>query len=89
MRVGGVREYRSDFRIIAATNRDMTREVAEGNFREDLYYRFNIVTLQLAPLRERGHDITDLAEHFLKIYARSYNREVPMLAEEDRLQLMA
>jgi transcriptional regulator with PAS, ATPase and Fis domain len=89
MRVGGVREYRSDFRVIAATNREMTQEVAEGNFREDLFYRINIVTLQLPPLRKRGHDITDLAEHFLRIYARSYNREVPMLTEEDRNQLMS
>ncbi|MBT7713738.1 MAG: sigma 54-interacting transcriptional regulator [Deltaproteobacteria bacterium] len=89
MRVGGVREYSSDFRIITATNREMTREVAEGNFREDLYYRINIVTLQLVPLRKRGHDITDLAEHFLKWYARSYNREVPRFSEKDRLQLLS
>ncbi|MBU2647373.1 sigma 54-interacting transcriptional regulator [bacterium] len=89
MRVGGVREYHSDFRIIAATNREMSREVAEGNFREDLYYRINIVTLELLSLRKRGDDIIDLAEHFLRWYSRSYNREVPPLSQSDRLQLLS
>lgn len=89
MRVGGVREYGSDFRIIAATNRQMLQEVAEGNFREDLYYRINIVTLEVAPLRERGHDVIKLAKHFLKWYARAYNRETPDLSETNREQLMA
>ncbi|MFH2133040.1 MAG: sigma-54 dependent transcriptional regulator [bacterium] len=89
MRVGGVREYHSDFRIIAATNREMSREVAEGNFREDLYYRINIVTLELLSLRKRGDDIIDLAEHFLRWYSRAYNREVPPLSQSNQLQLLS
>ncbi len=64
-RVGGTREVRADVRILAATNRPLEEEIKAGHFREDLYYRLNVVTIDLLPLRERRQDIPELIEHFL------------------------
>ena len=72
-RVGDTRAESVDIRIVAATNRDLEAEVKLGNFREDLYYRLNVINLHLPPLRERGEDIILLARFFLQRFAKEYN----------------
>ena len=67
-RVGGTQELRVNVRLIAATNRDIVQAIAAGHFREDLFHRLNVVQFRLPPLRERGDDISLLAEHFLKMF---------------------
>ncbi|HFD4275724.1 TPA: sigma-54-dependent transcriptional regulator [Vibrio parahaemolyticus] len=68
--LGGTKEMKVDVRIICATNRDPLKEVEEGRFREDLYYRVHVVPIDMPPLRERGSDIVTLAKHFLTTYAK-------------------
>lgn len=63
-RIGGVKTINADVRIIAATNQDLEKAVSEKQFREDLFYRINVIPVNLPPLRERGSDITILARHF-------------------------
>jgi NtrC-family two-component system response regulator AlgB len=73
-RVGDPVERRADVRILAATNRDLEQSVREGRFREDLYYRLNVLTLELPPLRDRREDIRQLAERFLTFFGRQYHK---------------
>ncbi len=74
MRVGGNKEIASDFRVICATNRDLKGMVNNGTFREDLFYRLNVVNIQVPPLRERTEDIPLLIDFFIKKYCTSMNR---------------
>ncbi len=74
-RVGGTKTFKVDVRIIAATNRDIKKEVAEKRFRDDLYYRLNVVTVTLPPLRERQGDIYSLAGHFLQKYNNELHKK--------------
>ncbi len=75
-RVGGNETISVDVRVIAATNRDLQKLVAEGKFREDLYYRLNVIALEMPPLRERPSDIPLLAGHFLRKYAAENGKEI-------------
>jgi two-component system, NtrC family, response regulator PilR len=80
--VGGTDEIAIDVRVIAATNRDLDKSVAEGTFREDLYYRLNVIPVQVPPLRERREDIPLLANHFLKKYATSAGRSIARVSND-------
>ncbi len=86
--VGGDREIPIDVRIIAATNKDLEREVQVGNFREDLFYRLNVIPVNLPALRERRDDIPLLAGHFLARYARAMGKTIRGIEEEAQRTLM-
>ncbi|GAB4482459.1 MAG: sigma-54 dependent transcriptional regulator [Thermodesulfovibrionales bacterium] len=79
--LGGVQSKKVDIRFITATNRDIARSVREGKFREDLFYRINVVTLNLPPLRERREDIAVLARHFLEKYTQEIGKDVRAIDE--------
>ncbi|MFK7737988.1 MAG: sigma 54-interacting transcriptional regulator [Pirellulaceae bacterium] len=89
VRVGGTNPIQTDVRVIAATNQDLVKLVREKRFREDLYFRLNVVTLQLPPLRERGDDIVVLAEFFLVQFGHQIGRPPPKLSEAARKRLLA
>jgi DNA-binding NtrC family response regulator len=80
-RLGGNETLQSDARVLCATNRNLEQTIAAGGFREDLYHRINVVTLQLSPLRERRDDIPLLVDYFLSRYARKAGIERPPLAQ--------
>lgn len=81
-RVGGNKTIEVDVRVIAATNKDLEKEIAAGNFREDLYYRLNVIPFHVPPLRERKADIARLAAHFLEYFSSKESRETKALDDE-------
>jgi two-component system response regulator PilR (NtrC family) len=81
-RVGGTEEMGADVRVIAATHQDLMKMVAEGRFREDLYYRLNVLSISLPPLRDRREDIPLLAEHFLQQFASEMGKRVQTISAE-------
>jgi two-component system response regulator HydG len=76
IRVGGDQVIHVDVRVIAATNKDLLREIEIGRFREDLYYRLNVVTLVLPPLRQRREDTPLLAQHFLRVFSEKNHKKI-------------
>ncbi len=89
MHLGGVQEVQVDVRIIAATNIDLRQSVREGRFREDLFYRLNVITIELPPLRQRREDIPLLVQFFLKKYAEENDRPVRRIMPEALRPLMS
>jgi len=86
-RVGGSESLHSDVRVIAATNRDLVADVAAGRFREDLYYRLNVVHIDMPPLRLRGGDATILANHFLRRFAAENQKNIDSFSDEARARI--
>ena len=87
-RLGGSREIAVDVRIIAATNKDLQREVKEGRFREDLFYRLNVIPVHVPPLRERREDILPLAHHFLQRFAEKMAKPLHGFTDDARMTLL-
>lgn len=81
-RLGGSKTIKLDVRIIAATNRNLTQAVGDGEFRSDLYYRVNTFPIELPPLRNRGEDIQLLAEHFIKVHSQSLSRKISEMSAD-------
>ncbi len=88
-RVGGHETLQSDFRLLAATNRDLQREVERGHFRQDLYYRLNVFPIDVPRLRDREGDIPLLAHYFLRLYAGKFNKSLESIPEEEMKKLLA
>lgn len=82
IRVGGTREIPVDVRVLAATNKNLRKQIAAGKFREDLYYRLNVFTLRIPPLRERKDDIPLFCRYFLDKYARTFQKSVEEISDE-------
>ncbi len=88
-RVGGVHDIEVDVRVIAATNRDIDKLIEEGKFREDLYYRLNIIPLHLAPLRQRGGDIMLLAKHYVARFSSEFRKPLTEIRAAAEQKLMS
>jgi DNA-binding NtrC family response regulator len=88
-RLGGSKPVKIDVRIIATSNRDLAKAVKEGSFRQDLYYRLNVVCIQLPPLRQRSSDVHPLALHFLQRFSDMYARPAPKLSSQAITQLQS
>jgi DNA-binding NtrC family response regulator len=88
-RVGGVETVETDVRIIAATNKNMEQEVASGRFRQDLFYRINVLRIDIPPLRERPEDIPALVKHFLRLHTQRMRRQTKGFTPEAMARLMA
>ena len=89
MRVGGTQELRVNVRLIAATNRDIVEAIRQGQFREDLFHRLNVVQFRLPPLRERGDDILLLADYFLQNFGISLNKKTRTIARSAKQKLLS
>jgi DNA-binding NtrC family response regulator len=87
-RVGGTQPIEADFRVIAATNRDLGEAIKKGAFREDLFYRLNVISFRMPPLRDRKDDIPLLAEHFLRRFSQETNRAVDRFSREAMDEMM-
>ncbi len=81
-RIGSEKALEADFRLISSTNRNPQDAIGDGQLREDLYYRINTIEVQVPPLRERAEDVQHLAEHFLRMYAEKYNRQVYSISQQ-------
>ena len=81
-RVGGSQDVKVDVRVVAATNKDLERAVADGSFREDLYYRLDVIPIKLPPLRMRTGDIPLLVDHFLERFSKESGKSKPMISQE-------
>ena len=88
-RVGGTRDLDMNVRVIAATNADLSRMVADKRFREDLFYRLNVFTIHLPPLRERGDDCIELAEYLVNLHSRKYRKAKPLLSADTKEAIRA
>jgi DNA-binding NtrC family response regulator len=88
-RVGGEQSYKIDVRLICATKEDLKEMVSEGKFREDLYYRLNVVKIALPPLKERGEDIMILAQRFLERFSKEKNKSVKTMAHDVQRTLLS
>ncbi len=88
-RVGGTQELRVNVRLIAATNRDIVKAIAEDQFREDLFHRLNVVQFRLPPLRERGEDVLVLADHFIRVFSGSMNKKIAGFTRAARQKLLS
>jgi DNA-binding NtrC family response regulator len=87
-RVGGNRTYKVDVRIVVATHRDLQKKVEDGSFRDDLYYRLNVIEIKIPPLRDRGGDIPLLVEYFIRKYAERNGKEIRGIADDALTALM-
>ncbi|HKB87879.1 MAG TPA: sigma-54 dependent transcriptional regulator [Ignavibacteriaceae bacterium] len=88
MRLGSTKEITSDIKIIAATNKNLKDAIANKNFREDLYYRLNVLRIEMPTLRERGEDITLLANHFLGVFSKKFNKKITGFSDEAKSLLL-
>jgi len=88
-RVGGIKTTKVDVRLIAATNRDLEKEIEAGRFRKDLYYRLNVVPIHLAPLRDRATDVPLLVRHFIEKYNKRLNKKIEGISDEALARLQA
>ena len=88
-RVGGSETVQVDVRVIAATNKDLVEEVRAGRFREDLYYRMNVIALRVPPLKDRRNDIPLLVDHFVRIFSSRVGRPAPKVSRASMERLMA
>jgi DNA-binding NtrC family response regulator len=88
-RLGGTSDIKVDVRVIAATNRDLEQQVRDGKFREDLYYRLNVLRIAMPPLRERGDDVVLLAEHYARVFSKDFRKPIRGLTNDARRALTA